>query len=181
MTKHVAGFILFSFIVTVSSVVAFIFAEIPQPEKVSEFTVPKYTSKTRCFKNFSNDYENSRTSVKVVQAVFNERTKQLDTDLFIQRETSLTKSVSVVLHFFAKDIKGARYLASEKVWLEPNFNVEDKATHAITSSYQWLDNLSSHENLYVIADTTNHKAGYKKYVPAFDENKAAAIISLKGR
>ncbi len=181
MTKHIAGFILFSFIVGVSGVIAFIFAEIPQPEKFTVLNFPKHEHKTRCAKRNYGNYENSQASVKVVQAVFNERTQQLDTDLFIEREESSTGSVSVVLHFFAKDIKGARYLASEKVWLEPTFNIEDKATHAITSSYQWLDNLSSHENLYVIADTTNRQANYKKYQPIFDENKAMAIISLKGK
>ena len=179
MTKHVAGFILFSFIVGVSSIVAFIFAEIPQADKVLAFNIPRVESKTRCFK--SGYAENSNASVKVVQAVFNERTGQLDTNLFIKRESSTTRSVSVVLHFFAKDIKGARYLASEKVWLEPEFNVEDKALHGITSSFLWLDNLTSRGNLYVIADATYQKDNYKKYQPIFDESKATAIISLKGK
>lgn len=180
MTKHVAGFILFSFIVSVSSIIAFIFAEIPQPDKVLEFNVPRVASKTRCFKS-SYSVENSKASVKVVQAVFNERTKQLDTNLFINRESPSTKTVSVVLHFFTKDIKGARYLASEKVWLEPEFNIEDKALQGITSSFLWLDNLTPRGNLYVIADTTNPQANYKKYQPIFDESKATAIISLKGK
>lgn len=181
MTKNIAGFILFSFIVGVSGVIAFIFAEIPQPEKITVLNVPKYEHKTSCKKKNYNNREDSQASIKVVQAVFNERTQQLDTDLFIERERSSTASVSVVLHFFAKDVEGSRYLASEKVWLEPDFNIEDKATHAITSSYQWLNNLSSHDNLYVIADTTNRQASYKKHQPNFDENKAIAIISLKGK
>ena len=33
MTKHVAGFILFSFIVGVTGIIAFVFGEVPQPEK----------------------------------------------------------------------------------------------------------------------------------------------------
>lgn len=183
MTKHIAGFILFGFIVGISGIIAFIFAEIPQPEKVfdDELILPRYESKSRCYKRSHGSFDNSDVSVKVVQAVFNERTKQLDTDLFIKRKDFSTENVSVVLHFFAKEIDGTKYLASERVWLEPEFNLEGKATHTITSSYQWLDNLNSFENLYVLADTANSKVNYKKFNPYFDEYKATAVISLKGR
>ncbi len=183
MTKHIAGFILFSFIVGVSGVLAFIFAEIPKVEiAVEESYVPRYESKTRCYKKNYDNYENSNASVKVVQAVFNERTKLLDTNLFIKREDSSIQSVSFALHFFVKDRKGVRYLASENYYLKPDFNSWDEASQAIPSrSYQWLDDLTSQENLYVIADTASNKTNYKKYQPTFDENKATAIISLKGK
>lgn len=183
MTKHIAGFILFSFIVGVSGVLAFIFAEIPKVEvALEEVYVPRYESKTRCYKRSYGNYDNTNASVKVVQAVFNERTKLLDTNLFIKREDSSIQSVIVTLHFFVKDLKGARYLASENYYLKPDFNNRDEVNQAMPSrSYQWLDDLTSQENLYVIADTTSSKTNYRKDQPDFDQKQATAIISLKGK
>ena len=181
MTKHVAGFILFSFIVAVSGIVAFIFAEIPQPEKTVEFRVPRVESKNRCHKSGYGSYENSNASVKVAQSVFNERTGLLDTNLFVRRENASTQGLTVALHFFVKDLKGARHLATENYYFKPDFNRLNEATVAIPSrSYEWLDNVTSQENLYVIAET-NRQTDYKKSQPDFDENKATAVISLKGR
>lgn len=183
MTKHIAGFILFSFIVGVSGVLAFIFAEIPKEEiAVEKSYVPRFESKTRCVKKNYGNYENSNASVKVVQAVFNERTKLLDTNLFIKRGDSSLQSVTFALHFFVKNRNGVRYLASENYYLKPDFNNRDEASQAIPSrSYQWLDDLTSQENLYVIADTTINKTNHRKAQPDFDENRATAIISLKGK
>ena len=181
MTKHVAGFILFSFIVGVAGIIAFIFAEVPQPEKTVEFKVTRVESKTHCAKSGYASDENSDASVKVAQAVFNERTGLLDTDLFIKRKNASTKSVSVALHFFVKDLKGARYLATENYYFKPDFDSRNEATVAIPSrSYRWLDNITYQENLYVIADA-EMPSSYKKYQSSFDENKATAIISLKGK
>jgi hypothetical protein len=181
MTKHVAGLILFSFIVAASGIIAFVFAEIPQPEKTVQFNVPRFESKMRCDKSNHDSFENSNALVKVAQSVFNERTGLLDTDLFIKRKDASTKSVSVALHFFVKDLKGARYLATENYYFKPDFDSRNEATVAIPSrSYGWLDNISSQENLYVIADA-EMQSDYKKYKSSFDENKATAIISLKGK
>lgn len=181
MTKHVAGFILFSFIVGVTGVIAFIFAEIPQPEKTVEFKVTRVESKTRCAKSGYASDENSNASVKVVQAVFNERTKLLDTDLFIKRENASTKTINVALHYFVKDLKGARYLETENYYFKPDFDSRNEATLAIPSrSYHWLNDMTSQENLYVIVDLSR-QANYKKYQPDFDESKATGIISLKGK
>ena len=187
MTRHVAGFILFSFIVSVSSVVAFIFADlpqisVPQAEKTVVKNVPKYEGKSSCHKSKYDDYENSDVSVKVAQSVFNKRTGLLDTNLYIERKDFSTKSVTVGLHFFAKDNSGARYLATENFYFKPDFNRQNKAIQGIPSrSYQWLDDLNSNENLYVIADTDFSNTERRKYQPDFDETKAFSVISLKGR
>lgn len=182
MTKHTAGFILFSFIVGVSGIIAAIFVEIPQPDKVTEFNVPRVESKSRCFKNNYGSYQKSGATVNVVQAVFNERTGMLDTDLFIKRGADSTRNVTVALHFFTKDLKGAKYLATENYYFKPDFDSRGEASLAIPSrSYQWLNNLSSQENLYVVADTDFNKSAYRKYQPSFDESKAFSIISLKGK
>jgi hypothetical protein len=184
MTRHVAGFILFSFIVSVSSVVAFIFADIPQtlvpqPEKVS---VPRFESKHRCDKKTYDNYENSDVSVKVAQSVFNKRTGLLDTNLFIERKDFSTKGVAVGLHFFAKNNKGARYLSTENFYFKPDFNRQNTAIQGIPSrSYQWLENLAANENLYVIADADFSNTDNQKFQPDFDETKAFSVISLKGR
>ncbi len=184
MTRHIAGFILFSFIVSVSSIVAFIFADIPQLEKVVEVqrNVPKYEGKSRCYKSNYDDHEHSNVSVKVAQSVFNKRTGLLDTNLYIERKDFSTKSVTVSLHFFVKNNSDAHYLATENYYIKPDFDRQNKAIQGIPSrSYQWLENLAANENLYVIAETDFRNADNHKYQPDFDETKAFSVISLKGR
>lgn len=187
MTRHIAGFVLFSFIVSVSSVVAFIFADIPQnsvpqPEVFTVKNTPIYEGKHRCDKKKYESYENSDVSVKVAQAVFNKRTGLLDTNLYIERKDFSTKSVTVGLHFFAKNDTGTRYLATENFYFRPDFNRQNKAVQGIPSrSYHWLDDLTSNENLYVIADADFSGVNNRKLQPEFDEAKAFSVISLKGR
>lgn len=187
MTRHIAGFILFSLIVSVSSVVAYFFADltkisVPQPEKTVVSSVPKYESKHRCDKKAYDDYKSSNVSVKVAQSVFNKRTGLLDTNLFIERKNFSTKNVTVGLHFFAKNQNGARHLATENFYFKPEFNRQNTAIQGIPSrSYQWLDDLNTSENLYVIADTDFSNTDTQKFQPVFDETKAFSVISLKGR
>lgn len=182
MKKHIFGAILFSLIVSVSGIIAFIFAELPKPDKIAVLNVPTFESRSYCHKKNYRSYKNDAVSVKVVQAVFNERTKLLDTDLLIERGDSSRQTVTVALHFFAKDLKGARYLASENYRLSPDFNSSSEATQAIPSrAYRWLDDLTAQENLYVIADMNFGDTDYRKKQPSFDEAKAFSVISIKGK
>ena len=182
MTRHITGFILFSFIIVVSSVIAFIFGELPQPEKTTVMNVPRFESKSRCQKQHHDYYSDSKFSVKVAQSVFNERTKLFDTNLAIKRENSSVENVTFALHFFAKDSNGTRYLASENYYIKPDFDDQGAAIQGLPSRlYQWFDGLKLRENIYVIAEAGNHKYNDEIKQPDFDENKATAIISLKGK
>jgi hypothetical protein len=186
MTRHIAGFVLFSFIVSVSGVIAFIFADIPQnivpqPEIYTVKNAPKYEGKYRCDKKDNYTFS-SDVSVKVAQSVFNKRTGLIDTNLYIERKDFSTNSVAVALHFFAKNNDGARFIATENFYSKPDFNRQNKAVLGIPSrSYQWLDDLNPNENLYVIADADFRNVGNRKFQPDFDETKAFSVISLKGR
>lgn len=181
MKKHIFGAILFSLIVGISGVIALIFAEIPQPDKVAVLNVPTFESRSRCHKKKHWNKETGAASVNVVQAVFNERTKLLDTNLSIKQEDFSTRNVSVALHFFAEDAKGVRYLSSENYFFKPVFNRFGTAAQATPPRwYPWMDDLTGRENLYVIADS-NFKAGDRNLQPEFIESKAVPIISLKGK
>ena len=180
MTKHIIGFILFSFIVGVSGFFALVFGELPQPEKTTVINIPRFESKSRCHKKNYRHFADQQTSVSVVQAVFNQRTGLLDTDLLIKREDSSVKNVTFALHFFAKDSDGTRYLASESYYLKPDFDGQYTTVQGLPSrSYEWFEDLTSRENVYVVADT--EKMGNAGSAPVFDESKATAVISLKGR
>ncbi|HSK74069.1 MAG TPA: hypothetical protein VK892_20385 [Pyrinomonadaceae bacterium] len=168
MKQHIFGFILFALIVGTAGLISAFFTELPSRDAIKVFEVPKTVEyKSSCWKQVKSSAENS--SARVVQATFNQKTKQLETDLLIERETSSVEKLYVSLHFFTKDAGGTRYLATEKLWLEPFFNRNNTASQSITSSYKWRDELGSYENLYVVAGTKNS-------IPRFNESNAVAVV-----
>jgi hypothetical protein len=168
MKQHIFGFILFTLIVGTAGLISAFFTELPSRDAVKVFDVPRTVEyKSSCWKQVKSPTGNS--SARVVQATLDQKTKQLETDLFIEREASSVRSVNVSLHFFTKDAKGTHYLATEKVWLEPFFNSDNRAAQSITSSYKWLDELGSYENLYVVAET-------KSSTPRFSESNAVPVL-----
>ena len=176
MNKHIAGFILFNLIVGSSAVVAALFYEVPKIETIRVFEeLPVTYSGRSCWRSGRN-FENGQVNAKIVQAVFDENTNQLDMDLYLERKNHSTDYAGVKLHFFVKNGSETRYLATEKVDLTPNFNLDDKATQSISQSYKWLNNLKSHENLYVVPQTTFDADNYKKIAPRFDELNAAPVM-----
>lgn len=179
MNKHIFGFILFSLIVGTSAIIYgfFVAPFVPiQPIQVFENQPEKRKS---CRKEIYSRVESGKVNAKVVQAVFNQNTNQLDMDLFLERKNNSTDNVAVWLEFFVKEGAKTRYLATEKVNLTPDFNLDDKATHSITSSYEWLDNLKSRENLYVVPQTFGNTQ--RGFTPVFDEAKATSVIILSRR
>ena len=178
MNKHIVGFILFNIIVGASAIAAALFYEMPKIESVSVPEVPvTYTGKS-CWKNFKMPVK-GEVSTRVIQAVFDENTNELDMDLFLERKNHSTESADVTLDFFVKTGSQTRYVASERVNLTPKFNLEDKAAQNITSSYQWLNDLKSHENLYVVPQWTFDAENNKRPVPRFDELNAAPVTVVE--
>lgn len=171
MKQHIFGFILFTLIVGTAGLISAFFTELPNRDAIKVFEVPKTVEyKSSCWKHVKSSPEKTEgISARVVQAALNQKTKELETNLFIEREESSVKNVIVSLHFFTKDAKGTRYLATHIAFLEPFFNRDNIATESITSSYKWLNDLDPNENLYVTAET-------KSSTPKFSESYAVPIL-----
>jgi hypothetical protein len=171
MSKHIFGFILFSLIVGISAIIYGFFA-LPSPLVLPVYVFENQPEKRKsCRKETYSRVERASVNAKVVQAVFNSNTNQLDIDLILERKNSLTDYATVSLHFFAKDGAETRYLRTEKVNLTPN----NKMMHSITESYDWLDDLKSRGNLYVVPQTIGDGESYQRLMPRFDETNAMPI------
>lgn len=175
MNKHFIGILLFTTIVTVSGVVAFVFGDLPKIEAPKLIQPAVFESKTRCNKM---KYRSSKSdaTVKIYQAVLNQDTGVLNTNLIVKRADEKTDSVYVALHFFVKDGYDTRYLNTETLLVVPDFSYRNSVTHPVLSSFDWLENLSSHENLYVVAERTNYREFPKSVEPAFNPANATAVI-----
>lgn len=183
MNKHIIGLIVFSFIVGMSAIVAGFFIRMPQipeiaPVRVSESNDYIYRGNTYCKKNKRKPRpKNSDLAfAKVSQSVFDLNKKQLDTEFIIERANDSTEDVNVALHFFVNDRFGVQHIATEFVTLTPNFDLGDKAMTSKISSFKWLSNLESRENLYVMAEVIDNNYSYEKLPPIFDTYEATAVL-----
>jgi hypothetical protein len=174
MNKHIFGFILFSLIVGTSAFIyGFFFTPLAtiQPVYVFENQPEKRKS---CRKETYSRVERATVNAKVVQAVFNLNTNQLDMDLFLEGKDNSIDDVTVRLHFYVKDGAKTRYLRTEKVLLTPN----DKMIHSITESYDWLSDLKSRGNLYVVPQTFVGIERDQALRLSFDEANAMPITVI---
>lgn len=171
MKKHIIGFTLFSIIVGTA---AFIYAMF-NVVKVEEVFTPAYTptyQRNSCWKMKRELKETSVASPVVRQAVLDLKTKQLNWELAAPLSNS-----QIALHFFVKDENGTRYINSAFV---PKSGFENGVNKA-TSSYQWLDNLDSYENLYVTAEfTTWSDYQNRRLQPKFDAGRATSVLLYSG-
>lgn len=176
MNRHYIGFALFSFIIMSSGFLALLFGDLPKIEQPKFDEVPRFESKVRCRKSSYRSDKKDAAMVRVYQAVLDESNNLLGTDLIVKRADDATENVFVALHFFTKDGGEARHLKTETVLVVPDFTYSDRATHPVLSSFAWLENLESHENLYIIAEATKYRKYPKTYVPSFDDEKAVAVL-----
>lgn len=184
MNKHIIGLIVFSFIVGMSAIIASFFVPMPQMPKIDSVRVSDsheylYRGSTSCKKKKRKprpkDYSELAVA-KVSQAVFDLNKKQLDTQFLIERANDSTETVNVALHFFVNDNFGVQHIATEFLTLTPNFDMGDKAMLSKVSSFNWLNNLESRENLYVMAEVVNSEVRYRKTPPKFDTYEATAVL-----
>ncbi len=70
--------------------------------------------------------------------------------------------------FFVKDGNKTRFLTTEKVIAER----VDWEGVSQTSSFEWLSDIASRENLYVIAECEGKS-------PVFEQDKATAVLVVK--
>ncbi len=182
MNKHIVGFILFNLIVGTSIIIAAFFYQIPKYESVVVTPVTSETYTRSCWKS-NKRYENNLTSAKVTQAVFDSKTQKLKTELFIKSRQNSFTDIKVALHFFVKDSNSTRYLATEDLTRE-EMNMRSisgiterriaEASFLVTSDYQWVGDLKSRDNLYVMPEVVN--AGMNRdYTPVFYEVNATPV------
>jgi hypothetical protein len=183
MNKHIVGFILFNLIVGTSIIIAAFFYQIPKYESVYVTPVTSETYTRSCWKG-NKRYANKMTSAKVTQAVFDSKTQELKTELFVQSNKKIFKDIKVVLHFFMKDGDSTRYLGTDnltdqEMTVKGSYDMSErrttKATFLVNSSYDWLDDLKSRENLYVVPQIIPNAPLYEDYKPVFDELNATPV------
>jgi hypothetical protein len=194
MKKHLFGFALFSLIVGATAFGYAMFKKVRVDEVPAPAQYETYSSTKSCWKMKRELREAKLDSPKINQAVFNVDTKEFN----LRLETPETSS-SVALHFFVKDKKGARYVASEQILgvvgrddlLEKidSRTIDEKGLNEIkvTGSYSsldnlGLDNLGPYENLYVVAEFASAAKLYKRnYQPEFDAAKAVPVLIDSGK
>ncbi len=182
MNKHIVGFILFNLIVGTSIIIAAFFYQIPKYESVVVSPVTSETYTRSCWKS-NKRYTNNGTSVKVTQAIYSNKTEELKTELFVQSGEQSLDNIKIALHFFVKDGDSTRYLATEDLTnnkgdMKGIYDMSErritKATFLLTSDYQWLGDLKSSENLYVMPEVID--AGMNRdYTPVFYEANATPV------
>ena len=177
MKKHLFGLALFSLIVGSAIFFKAIFFA-----SVYKYDVIRTFPENSCWKMKRETVQAQQTEVKTTkplirQAIFNLNTKQMDWDLIVPETTS------IVLHFFVKDSLGARHLNSEFI---PIYSVNKTGTNngilEITSSFLWLDNLDSYQNLYIVPEVMSRREFSKKGIrPVFDEISAVPVSLYYGQ
>jgi hypothetical protein len=181
MSKHIIGFIIFSFIIGVTAFLASFFVimpTLPTLDPVPKFGYIDYESGRHCKGKKRKPRPKAvdqSASVKVTQAFFDAKSKRLETQFAIERADESTETVNVALQFFVYDDFGVQHIADEFVSLEPNFDMGDIAVTNNSSSFRWLNNLQSRENLYVIAKATNNSR-YLHNPVDFDPSEATAVL-----
>lgn len=175
MNKHTFGFLLFSFIVGTSAIIyGFFFAPSPLVHPVYVFENQPEPRKS-CRKERFKQIEGGDVRAKVLQAVLNQNTNQLDMNFSLDSKNNLMNEISVRLDFFVKDGKKTRFLASENVTLDHDFNVDYESTSTVNLSIDWLKDLKSVENLYVVPQTQRNFEKYNETTPRFDKANATPV------
>jgi hypothetical protein len=182
MNQNIFGVILFSFIVGTAIFVSEFFVKLPSPPSVDNEQPIIYQSKNRCGKTvYQSPIVSSLAKIKIKQSVLNLNTNQLNTSLEIERERPSVENIGVSYYFFVKDGKSTRFLSSETVTVKPDFNTHNKANELIISSYSWLDELNSKDNLYVIVEPSANGFRPSSSIPRFDDSMATPVLLMKGK
>jgi hypothetical protein len=156
MKKHILGIALFSLIIGSAGIFYSFFADDYDTYNIVETEVYSYES-------FDGGFVESQPIIR--QAVLDLKTKQINWEF-----SNRNNKADIALYFYIVDSHGVRYLNSEHT----------RTTNDFVSSYIWLDNLKSYENLYVIAvDMNTHRA--QSAIPRFEINKATSVLLYSGK
>jgi hypothetical protein len=183
MKKHIAGFILFCFVVGTAVFVSrlfgvsLIYKVTPNHDKI----VP-LKEKTVIAETDAEFGAIDKNSPRVRQAVFSLTTKQVNLELLFNKKQFFDEGVAIKFNFFRNNEQGIRFIHSEIVRLVPDsfsYSNGDTTTASVIGSYNWLDELGSYDNLYVVAEFTNSYT-IEKTNPKFDANFAKEVLLSKG-
>lgn len=157
MKRHLLGFALFNLIVGTALLVAILTKSFPTPKTPYVYEVSKTSCRTNVRQNYETrkDYENN-DSIKVTQAVLNEKMGKLNMSFDIQRETPSTQDITVKLTFINTKAKAEKdwngEVKTEFIKILPSFNVNNRAVYSLPLDYGQLKDLEKKDNLYVKAE-----------------------------
>lgn len=164
MTKHIAGLILFTFIIGTSAAIAGLFDY--GSDRSRSFTVResyrtykrKKRRKRRCRKHRKpHVFERQSVSVKLTQAVFDRSTGLLATaHAFGNKGYRRGPDAVVYYHFYTNGETGPQYLRTERI--RGAFG-----SSSMESEFSWLADLSSDETIYII--------------PGYSPNSRSSIVA----
>ena len=177
MIKHIVGFIIFTFIIGTSALIAALFNPVQQNVRSVRVSrdYPVYTSRKRCRKRkkrkrrprTQREYRNLKVSTGITQAVFNPKKNELTTSHDFGNETRRFER-EMVFHFYVKDGNNVRHVMSRPL-----------PSHPVTkNSINWFDGLNGivrDGNLYIM-QTYGEVKGDWNNAPEFDEAKATPVL-----
>jgi uncharacterized protein YxeA len=154
MKKHILGFVIFSLIIgSAVFVSAMFYKRAVKKEYVYE------VSERSCWREVKRETKNNPAPVKIVQAVFNSKTKQFDVDF----STLPTQNVEVYLIYKKQndmDNWEAGYkMESLTLMSFPNY----KTTQSLI--LPWIKDLKSTDSMYVSIKSSNEKDSFDSKVP----------------
>ncbi|MGI8543443.1 MAG: hypothetical protein ACR2MD_08175 [Aridibacter sp.] len=169
MTKHLAGIILFTFIIGSSAIIAGLFYQAPEAKIITvreNFTVyKKKKRKSRCRKRRPHT---EKASVNLSAAIFDSSANRLTA--IIDFEDNRNSYGEVDLNFFVNDKYGIRFLKTERIYVS-------SPVHRYTKILDWLGRLDSRENLYVIPQIHNEEND-KWSSPVFNSYEAIPVLPI---
>lgn len=180
--QHLIGFIIFSLIVGTSVVVGSFYINIPERKAVmvADDDFKTYNTKKHCRrkkrkkpKKPKKPRKAEKFSVKLDQVVYNSEKEILTLDLSLPNTAEKpTKISNIALNFFVSDKYGTRHLKTEysPVYFENAFGEVDLI------DLDWLKNLQSRENLFVIPAAVSDNSENDIYRPVFIKTKAKPVL-----
>lgn len=168
MTKHLAGIILFTFIVGSIAVIAGLFYPVPEAKIITvreNFTVYKKKRIRRCLKRRPHT---EKSSVNLSAAIFDSSANRLTT--IIDFKDDRNSDGEVDLNFFVNDKYGIRFLKTERIYVS-------SPVHRYTKILDWMGRLDSRENLYVIPQIHNEEND-KWSSPVFNSYEAIPVLPI---
>ncbi len=177
MTKHIAGLILFTFIVGTSAVITGLFYS--TPDRMVAFSYSN--ERNSCSKRKRRHRKPKRPRVfadKVFstglnQAVFDTSTGLLMVSHEVRAVPEDETRSMLVYHFYVKDEYGTRHVKSEKIWS----GIESSS---VLNGFQWLSNRNSKENLYIGSEYRDYRDKSWRIAPKFEDSNAVPVLIKNG-
>lgn len=174
MTKHIAGIMLFTFIVGSSAVIAGLFYEAPLElrsfSSTDEYVSHKRKKRKRRCRSHKKRHATERglVSVGIAEAVFDKNSGLLTASHTVEPSSLNERRGSLVYHFYVKDELGARHVKSERVWVPLE-------SSNMVSAFEWLQNRHSTDNLFVASEYRDVRS-FSRIAPKFEDSNATPVV-----